>query len=407
FDGEPLYESGNVTLAENKDWDTMNFDYGRPEVQSFLISSACFWLEQFHLDGLRIDAVANMLYLDYGKKQGEWQANKYGGRENLEAVDFLRKLNTAVFREIPQALMIAEESTSWPMVSGPADKGGLGFNYKWNMGWMNDMLRYMAMDPLFRKGSQDLITFSLYYAFAENFILPLSHDEVVHGKHSLLDKMPGDYWKKFAGLRAFFGYWMSHPGKKLLFMGGEFGQFIEWKFDDSLDWHLLDYPSHRQMQQYVKKLNLFYNKHPEFWEIDYNWQGFNWISCDDRDNSVISFYRKGKKPEDQTVVICNFTPEVRNNYRIGVEEAGSYKEIFNSDNAEFGGSGVANAKPVKSEASPCHGKEQSIVLTLPPLAVLYLKKQKSRKRKITETKIEDSKSKKKRSLRVVSKKGGR
>lgn len=409
FDGEPLYESGNSMLAENKDWDTMNFDYGRPEVQSFLISSACFWLEQFHMDGLRIDAVANMLYLDYGKKQGEWQANKYGGRENLEAVDFLQKLNTAVFKEIPQALMIAEESTSWPMVSGPVDKGGLGFNYKWNMGWMNDMLRYMAMDPLFRKGNQNLITFSLYYAFAENFILPLSHDEVVHGKHSLLDKMPGDYWKKFAGLRAFFGYWMSHPGKKLLFMGGEFGQFIEWKFDDSLDWHLLEYPSHQEMQRYVKALNLFYNKHPEFWQIDYAWQGFNWISCDDTDNSVISFYRKGNKPEDQTIVICNFTPEVRKNYRIGVEEAGTYTEIFNSDRYEFGGSGVGNDKPVKSQAIPSHGKEQSISLTLPPLAVLYInfKKEKSKTKKKKETNAKKTTSgTKTQALPILSQKGG-
>lgn len=303
FDGDTLYESGNPQLAENKDWDTLNFDYGRPEVRSFLISSACFWLEQFHLDGLRIDSVANMLYLDYGKKQGDWWPNRLGGRENLEAVEFLQALNKAVFALRPQTLMIAEESTSWPLVSKPTEQGGLGFNYKWNMGWMNDLLQYTAADFGQRSQMHDHLTFSLCYAFAENFILPLSHDEVVHGKRSLLDKMPGDYWQKFAGLRAFYGYWMSHPGKKLLFMGGEFGQFIEWKFDDSLDWHLLDYPMHKQLHDYVRALNAFYTAHPEFWEIDDDWKGFEWISCDDRKNSVISYYRRrkekkgsGKKP---------------------------------------------------------------------------------------------------------------
>lgn len=380
FDGETLYESGNPGLAENKDWDTLNFDYGRPEVKSFLISNACFWLEEFHLDGLRIDAVANMLYLDYGKKEGNWQANKNGGRENLEAVAFLQELNRAVFARKPQALMIAEESTAWPQVTRPTDKGGLGFNYKWNMGWMNDMLRYMSMDPLFRKGSQNLLTFSLYYAFAENFILPLSHDEVVHGKRSLLDKMPGDYWQKFAGLRAFYGYWMSHPGKKLLFMGGEFGQFIEWNYDDSLDWHLLEYPMHKQMQDYVRALNHFYREHPEFWQIDYDWQGFTWISCDDHENSVINFYRRGLGPADQTIVVCNFTPEVRHHYRIGVEKDGLYEEIFNSDAAVFGGSGVANVEPAAAEPVPWHGRGQSIVLTLPPLSVIYVKKKEERSR---------------------------
>lgn len=295
FDGDTLYESGNPQLAENKDWDTLNFDYGRPEVRSFLISSACFWLEQFHLDGLRIDSVANMLYLDYGKKQGDWWPNRLGGRENLEAVEFLQALNKAVFALRPQTLMIAEESTSWPLVSKPTEQGGLGFNYKWNMGWMNDLLQYTAADFGQRSQMHDHLTFSLCYAFAENFILPLSHDEVVHGKRSLLDKMPGDYWQKFAGLRAFYGYWMSHPGKKLLFMGGEFGQFIEWKFDDSLDWHLLDYPMHKQLHDYVRALNAFYAAHPEFWEIDDDWKGFEWISCDDRKNSVISYYRRRKE----------------------------------------------------------------------------------------------------------------
>jgi 1,4-alpha-glucan branching enzyme len=379
FDGEPLYESGNPMLAENKDWDTMNFDYGRSEVRSFLISSALFWLGEYHLDGLRIDAVANMLYLDYGRRDGEWQPNKYGGRENLEAVAFLQQLNTAVFARHPQALMVAEESTTWPLVSHPVDQGGLGFNYKWNMGWMNDMLRYMSLDPVYRKGCQDLITFSLYYAFSENFILPLSHDEVVHGKKSLLDKMPGDYWKKFAGLRAFYGYWMSHPGKKLLFMGGEFGQFIEWRYDSSLDWLLLNYPMHTKMQHYVKSLNAFYLNHPEFWQVDFDWEGFEWISCDDKDNSVIAFIRKGKEKSDQTIIVCNFTPVVRYDYRIGVDMEGTYEEVFNSDAEKFGGSGVRSGSLedgrvlIRTEAVAMHGRKQSLVLTLPPLAVIYLK----------------------------------
>ena len=372
FDGEPCYESGNPILAENKEWDTMNFDYGRTEVQSFLISSALFFLKEFHVDGLRIDAVANMLYLDYGHSDGQWQPNKYGGRENLEAIDFIRRLNKAVFAEVPQALMIAEESSAWPLVTKPIEVGGLGFNYKWNMGWMNDMLRYMSMDPLFRKDHQNLITFSLCYAFSENFVLPLSHDEVVHGKRSLLDKMPGDYWKKFAGLRAFYGYWMSHPGKKLLFMGGEFGQFIEWKYDDSLDWHLLDYDMHHKLHDYVRELNGFYTSHPEFWQEDCDWSGFSWISCDDRDNSVIAFFRKGLHKEDMTIVVCNFTPVVRHDYRFGVPQPGTYVEVLNSDDSRFGGSGVVNEGEFTAEDIPMHGMDQSLTLTLPPLAAIYI-----------------------------------
>ncbi len=383
FDGDTLYESGNPQLAENKDWDTLNFDYGRPEVRSFLISSACFWLKQFHLDGLRIDSVANMLYLDYGKKQGDWWPNRLGGRENLEAVEFLQALNKAVFALRPQTLMIAEESTSWPLVSKPTEQGGLGFNYKWNMGWMNDLLQYTAADFGQRSQMHDHLTFSLCYAFAENFILPLSHDEVVHGKRSLLDKMPGDYWQKFAGLRAFYGYWMSHPGKKLLFMGGEFGQFIEWKFDDSLDWHLLDYPMHKQLHDYVRALNAFYTAHPEFWEIDDDWKGFEWISCDDRKNSVISYYRRRKEKKgkrEETIVICNFTPQVLADYRIGVDTPGEYTEVFNSDASRFGGSDVKNASALRSEAVPWHGRKQSLAVTLPPLAILYLKEVKKAER---------------------------
>lgn len=383
FDGDTLYESGNPQLAENKDWDTLNFDYGRPEVRSFLISSACFWLEQFHLDGLRIDSVANMLYLDYGKKQGDWWPNRLGGRENLEAVEFLQALNKAVFALRPQTLMIAEESTSWPLVSKPTEQGGLGFNYKWNMGWMNDLLQYTAADFGQRNQMHDHLTFSLCYAFAENFILPLSHDEVVHGKRSLLKKMPGDYWQKFAGLRAFYGYWMSHPGKKLLFMGGEFGQFIEWKFDDSLDWHLLDYPMHKQLHDYVRTLNAFYTAHPEFWEIDDDWKGFEWISCDDRKNSVISYYRRRKEKKgkrEETIVICNFTPQVLADYRIGVDTPGEYTEVFNSDASRFGGSDVKNKSALRSEAVPWHGRKQSLAVTLPPLAILYLKEVKKAER---------------------------
>ena len=268
--------------------------------------------------------------------------------------------------------MIAEESSAWPLVTKPIEVGGLGFNYKWNMGWMNDMLRYMSMDPLFRKDHQNLITFSLCYAFSENFVLPLSHDEVVHGKRSLLDKMPGDYWKKFAGLRAFYGYWMSHPGKKLLFMGGEFGQFIEWKYDDSLDWHLLDYDMHHKLHDYVQELNGFYTSHPEFWQEDCDWSGFSWISCDDRDNSVIAFFRKGLHKEDMTIVVCNFTPVVRHDYRFGVPQPGTYGEVLNSDDTRFGGSGVVNEGEFTAEDIPMHGMDQSLSLTLPPLAAIYI-----------------------------------
>lgn len=375
FDGQPVYESENELLAENQEWDTMNFDYGRTEVQSFLISNALFWLTQFHLDGLRIDAVANMLYLDYGHGTGPWQSNAYGGRENLDAIDFLHKLNIAVFAAIPQTLMIAEESSAWPLVTKPVDVGGLGFNYKWNMGWMNDMLKYMSLDPIYRKENHNLITFSLCYAFSENFILPLSHDEVVHGKRSLLNKMPGDYWQKFAGLRAFYAYWMAHPGKKLLFMGCDFGQFIEWNYNDSLDWHLLEYPMHHALHDYVRELNAYYLEHPELWQEDCEWSGFSWISCDDSNNSVIAFYRKGRENNLLTVVLCNFTPVVRHSYRVGVPEKGVYAEVFNSDAERFGGSNVCNEGSFVSEAIPIHGKNQSIVLTLPPLAVIYLKMQ--------------------------------
>ena len=373
FDGPNLYESDNPQRAENRQWGTTNFDYGRTEVQSFLISNALFWLEEYHIDGLRIDAVANMLYLNYGREEGEWQPNRYGDTGNLEAMEFLKKLNMAVFKYHPGALMIAEESTAWPLISKPVHVGGMGFNYKWNMGWMNDALQYMSLDPIYRKWHQDKLTFSLMYAFSENFILPLSHDEAVHGKCSLLSKMPGDYWQKFAGLRAFFAYWMAHPGKKLLFMGGEFGQFIEWNFDDSLDWHLIEqYDKHREMLAFSRALNRFYRENPPFWEVDFDWTGFEWIDCRDADNSVLTFVRKAKNG-DFVVVVCSFTPEVRHGYWIGVPLPGVYREVFNSDRAAFGGSDVKNEGPLYAEPTPWHERGQSLVLTLPPLGVIYLR----------------------------------
>jgi len=374
FDGKNLYESDNELRAENRQWGTTNFDYGRTEVQSFLISNALFWLEEYHIDGLRIDAVANMLYLNYGREDGQWQPNKYGNTGNLEAMEFIKRLNTAVFKYQPQALMLAEESTSWPLISKPVYMGGMGFNYKWNMGWMNDMLDYMSIDPLFRKGAQDKLTFSLMYAFSENFVLPLSHDEVVHGKRSLIGRMPGDYWQQFAGLRSFLGYWLAHPGKKLLFMGGEFGQFIEWKYDDSLDWHLVEgYPMHTKMLACSKAMNKFYCETPALWEVDFTWAGFTWIDCQDRDHSVIAFVCRGKKPDDFVVVVCNFTPEVQHGYRIGVPRKGTYHEALNTDAAEFGGSGVLNGGDLHATPVPWHDMAQSLVLTLPPLGVIFLK----------------------------------
>ena len=374
FDGETLYESDNEQRAENWEWGTTNFDYGRTEVQSFLISNAMFWFEEFHIDGLRIDAVANMLYLNYGRKDGDWAPNKYGDTGNLEAMDFLKKLNEAIFKFHPQALMIAEESTSWPLISKPVYMGGMGFNYKWNMGWMNDMLKYVSLDPVYRKWNHDKVTFSFMYAFSENFVLPLSLDEVVHGKCSLISKMPGDYWQKFAGLRNFFGYWMAHPGKKLLFMGGEFGQFIEWNYEDSLDWHLVQqYDMHAKMLAYSKALNQFYLEHKSFWQVDFDWDGFQWIDPNDSNNSIVSFIRKAEDSNDFIIALCNFTPEVHHDYRIGVPSKGNYVEVFNSDDEAFGGSGVKNAGEIASQDVPWHNRAQSITLTVPPLATVYLR----------------------------------
>ena len=371
YDGACCYEYSDPTKWEHKDWGTRVFDFGRTEVQSFLTSSANFWAHTYHIDGIRVDAVASMLYLDYGRQEGEWRPNINGGRENLEAVAFLRKLNSAVLSEHPGFLMIAEESTAWPLVTRPPEIGGLGFNFKWNMGWMNDTLFYTSLDPYFRSYNHDKLTFSMMYAFSENFVLPISHDEVVHGKGSLLNKMPGDYNQKFAGLRTFMGYMMTHPGKKLLFMGCEFGQFIEWDYHKQLDWMLLDYESHRKTKDYIRALNHYYLAHPALWQVEDNWDGFRWLNADDNTRSVITYYRadeKGKK----SLVLCNFAASRWEDYRMGVPEAGTYRVALCSEEEQYGGAGFDRETLYRSEEQPLGQWAHSITLDVPPLSCMIL-----------------------------------
>ncbi|MFQ3573728.1 MAG: 1,4-alpha-glucan branching protein GlgB [Thermodesulfovibrionales bacterium] len=373
FDGTALYEHEDPRRGEHKDWGTLIFNYGRNEVKNFLIANALFWLNYYHIDGLRVDAVASMLYLDYSKKEGEWIPNRYGGRENLEAIEFIKQFNEVVHREHPGTLTIAEESTSWPSVSKPTYLGGLGFSMKWNMGWMHDTLEYFSKDPIFRKYHTYDLTFSLIYAFTENFILSFSHDEVVYGKKSLLNKMPGDLWQKFANLRALYGFMYSHPGKKLLFMGGEFGQWDEWCFFKSLDWHLLEFEQHKKLLNYIRDLNRIYMTEPAMYEVDFKPDGFEWIDFHDHDNSIISFIRKAKNPDDFLVFIFNFTPVPRENYIIGVPREGYYKEILNSDSEIYFGSNLGNAGGLYANNKHSHGRPYSIEVLLPPLSMLILK----------------------------------
>jgi 1,4-alpha-glucan branching enzyme len=376
FDGSALYEHADPRQGEHPDWGTYIFNYGRDEVKTFLLSNALMWFDRYHVDGLRVDAVASMLYLDYSRESGQWIPNRYGGRENIEAIDLVRYVNSVVHEEFPGGLTIAEESTAWPRVSGSVESGGLGFDFKWNMGWMHDTLQYMEREPIYRRYHQNELTFSLMYAFTERFVLPFSHDEVVHGKGSLLNKMPGDAWQKFANLRLLYGYMWGHPGKKLIFMGSEFGQWAEWNYAQSLDWHLLDLPGeegylHRGVLEWLRALNEVYAAQSPLFELDADWQGFQWIDFSDADASVLAFMRRSRGGERFVIFACNFTPVVRQNYRIGLPAAGSYTEVLNSDDLRFSGSGVLNGD-VESEAAPWHGQPFSTTLTLPPLGVCIL-----------------------------------
>ncbi len=372
FDGTHLYEHQDTRKGFHPDWKSYIFNYGRNEVRNFLISSALFWLDKYHIDGLRIDAVASMLYLDYSRKHGEWIPNEYGGRENLEAISFLRRMNEVIYERYPDVQSIAEESTAWPMVSRPIYVGGLGFGMKWNMGWMHDTLSYFSKDPIHRKHHQNNLTFSLLYAFTENFKLPLSHDEVVHGKGSLLNKMPGDVWQKRANLRLLFGYMWTHPGKKLLFMGGEIGQWDEWDHESSVSWHLLQYPEHQGIQTWLKDLNHYYRKQPGLHEKDFHDTGFQWIDCNDIDNSILSYLRRDSQGRPSVVVVANFTPVVRHGYQVGVPLPGHWNEALNSDAEVYGGSDQGNYGGLDTRPEPLHGFDQSVELTLPPLGIVVL-----------------------------------
>ena len=372
FDGQPLYESPQWDRQEHKSWGTRRFDYGRNEVLSFLISNAVFFFDKFHIDGLRVDAVASMLYLDYDKRPGEWLPNKYGENKNLEAIEFLQRLNTTVFSEYPDAMMIAEESTAWPLVTKPVDIGGLGFNFKWNMGWMNDVLDYMQTDPYFRKGNHNKLTFAMMYAFTENYVLPISHDEVVYGKRSMINKMPGTYEEKFANLRAFMGYMMSHPGKKLIFMGSEFGQFNEWNYKVGQDFFLKEYPMHQKLSDMNMFLNKFYKDTPAFYQIEDSWDGFEWIAPNDADRNIIAYMRRDREGNSYLVVI-NFSGTKAEGYRLGVPK-GKYKVVFNTDHPKFGGEGEMGKRIFNTERKPSHGKEYSIKIELPKLTCVYLQK---------------------------------
>jgi len=373
FDGTYLFEHADPKRGYHPEWNSSIFNYGRHEVRSILISSALFWLDKYHADGLRVDAVASILYLDYARQPGEWIPNEHGGRENIQAVQFLRDLNEAVYRDFPGTQTMAEESTAWPMVSRPTYVGGLGFGLKWNMGWMHDTLNYFSLDPVYRKYHHDQLTFGIWYAFHENFVLPFSHDEVVHGKGSLLGKMPGDDWQKFANLRLLLGFLFGHPGKKLLFMGDEFGQWREWNHDRSLDWHLLESAPHRGVQRWVQDLNGFYRGEPALYQRDFDMSGFEWADLHDWEHSIISFFRRGDNPGDVVLVACNFTPVPRTNYRVGVPRGGFWREMLNSDATVYGGSGQGNLGGAEAAPVPAHGRYYSLSLTLPPLGVIYLK----------------------------------
>ncbi len=373
FDGSHLYEHADPRKGEHRDWGTLIFNYGRNEVRTFLLSNAMFWADVYHIDGMRVDAVASMLYLDYSRESGEWVPNEFGGRENLEAVSFLKRFNELVHGEYPGFITFAEESTAWPMVSRPTYLGGLGFGFKWNMGWMHDMLEYMSKEPVHRKFHHGTITFSLLYAFTENFILPFSHDEVVHGKGSMLDKMPGDIWQKFANLRLLYSFMFAHPGKKLLFMGCEFGQWSEWNCHESLQWHLTEYEPHQQLQKCVTDLNMLYQSNGCLHQVDFSWDGFEWIDLHDSEQSIISFLRRGKNPDDAMVCVFNFTPVSRGGYRVGVPRLGLYDEVYNSDASIYGGGNVGNAGVVPADDIPWQGQPHSLLITVPPLGAVYFR----------------------------------